>query len=81
MIFTETAVAGAFVIEAERVEDERGFFARTFCEDEFRARGLNAEIVQCKVSWNRVRGTLRGMHYQAPPHEETSAIAKMPVKS
>jgi dTDP-4-dehydrorhamnose 3,5-epimerase len=74
VIFAETGVAGAFIIEAERVEDERGFFARTFCEDEFRAHGLSAEIVQCNVSWNRVRGTLRGMHYQAAPHEETKVV-------
>ena len=74
MIFTETAVAGAYVIDAERVEDERGFFTRVFCEDEFRAHGLDTAIVQCNVSWNRVRGTLRGMHYQSAPHEETKIV-------
>ena len=74
MIFGETAIAGAFVIDVERSEDERGFFARTFCEDEMRAHGLNARVVQCNVSWNRKRGTLRGMHYQAAPHEETKIV-------
>lgn len=74
MIFTETAVAGAYVIDAERVEDERGFFTRVFCEDQFRAHGLDPAIVQCNVSWNRVRGTLRGLHYQNAPHEETKTV-------
>ena len=74
MIFTATDVGGAFIIDAETVEDERGLFARTFAEDEFRARGLEAGIVQCNVSWNRLKGTLRGMHYQAAPDEETKLV-------
>jgi dTDP-4-dehydrorhamnose 3,5-epimerase len=74
VIFTEMAVAGAFVIDAERREDERGFFARTFCQEEFRAHGLEPLIAQCSVSWNRRKGTLRGMHYQAAPHEETKVV-------
>ena len=74
MIFTETAIAGAFVIDLERREDDRGFFARSFCEDEFRAHGLEPRVAQCNVSWNRVRGTLRGLHYQAAPHEETKIV-------
>ena len=74
MIFNETPIAGAYVIDVERREDDRGFFARTFCEDEMRAHGLNPRVVQCNVSWNRKRGTLRGMHYQAAPHEETKIV-------
>lgn len=74
MNFTETPIAGAFVIDGERLEDDRGFFARTFCEDELRARGLESHVAQCSVSWNRLRGTLRGLHYQAPPHEETKIV-------
>jgi dTDP-4-dehydrorhamnose 3,5-epimerase len=72
--FTETPVAGAFVIDVEPLEDDRGFFARTFDEDELRARGLESDVAQCSVSWNRVRGTLRGLHYQAAPHEETKIV-------
>jgi dTDP-4-dehydrorhamnose 3,5-epimerase len=72
--FTETPVAGAFVIDVEPLEDDRGFFARTFDEDELRTRGLESDVVQCSFSWNRVRGTLRGLHYQAAPHEETKIV-------
>jgi dTDP-4-dehydrorhamnose 3,5-epimerase len=72
--FTETAVAGAFVIDVEPAEDERGLFARTFCEEELRAHGLEAHVAQCSISWNRARGTLRGLHYQAAPHEETKIV-------
>lgn len=75
MIFTETPIAGAFAIDVERREDERGFFARTFCEEELRGHGLNPKVVQCNLSWNRARGTLRGMHYQAAPHEETKIVS------
>ncbi|MHB0971389.1 MAG: dTDP-4-dehydrorhamnose 3,5-epimerase [Thermoanaerobaculia bacterium] len=74
MMINETAVAGVFVIEGERIEDERGFFVRTFSDDEFRARGMDPRIVQCSVSFNRVRGTLRGLHYQAAPSEETKLV-------
>ena len=62
MIFTETKLKGAFIIEPERLEDERGFFARTFCRKEFEAHGLNPNLVQCSISYNRLKGTLRGMH-------------------
>jgi dTDP-4-dehydrorhamnose 3,5-epimerase len=72
--FRETPLRGAFVIELERIEDERGFFARSFCKDEFAAHGLAAELAQASVSFNRRRGTLRGMHYQAPPHEEHKVV-------
>ena len=74
MIFTELALTGAFLIEPERQEDERGFFLRTFCIEEFAARGLNPTIAQCSVSFNRRRGTIRGLHYQAPPHEEAKLV-------
>ena len=68
MRFTETPLAGAWVIDVDLHEDERGAFARTFDDAEFRARGLNPAVIQCNFSRNRRRGTLRGMHYQAAPH-------------
>src|ERR1051326_315654 len=74
MVFTETKLKGAFVIDIERKEDERGFFARTFCVDEFQSCGLNARLVQCSVSFNHRRGTLRGMHWQDPPHAECKVV-------
>jgi dTDP-4-dehydrorhamnose 3,5-epimerase len=74
LIFTETKRAGAFVIEMERRADERGFFARTFCRQEFEAHGLNPEVVQCNVSFNKRKGTLRGMHYQAAPFAEAKLV-------
>jgi len=74
LIFTETRLAGAFVIELDRRWDERGFFARTFCEQEFEAHGLNAQVVQCNVSFNKRKGTLRGMHYQAAPFAEAKLV-------
>src|SRR6185436_18072489 len=70
MIFTETELKGAFVLAPEMFEDERGFFARTWCQREFTERGLNPSVVQCSVSFSHKRGTLRGMHYQAAPHQE-----------
>ena len=70
MIFKETKLKGAFIIEPERIEDERGFFARTFCRKEFEVNGLNPNLVQCSVSFNKKKGTLRGMHYQIAPHED-----------
>jgi len=74
MKFTEMTLRGAFVIDIEPLEDERGFFARTFCREEFKARGLNPDLAQCSVSFNRSKGTLRGLHYQAPPHEEAKTV-------
>ena len=74
MIFWETKLPGAFVIEPERRDDERGFFARTFCREEFVARGLNPNVAQCNVSFNKRKGTLRGMHYQVPPSAEAKLI-------
>ena len=74
MIFTETRLNGAFVIEPEKLEDERGFFVRTWCQREFANRGLNPCIAQCSLSFNHKRGTLRGMHYQVAPHEEAKVV-------
>jgi dTDP-4-dehydrorhamnose 3,5-epimerase len=74
VIFTETKLLGAFVIEAERFEDERGFFARTWCQREFKAHGLNPRLVQCSISFNKKKGTLRGMHYQVAPFEEVKLV-------
>jgi dTDP-4-dehydrorhamnose 3,5-epimerase len=74
MIFTETRLQGAFIIELERLSDERGFFARSFSEDDFNAHGLNPFIVQCNVSFNHKKGTLRGMHYQVDPHPEVKLV-------
>jgi dTDP-4-dehydrorhamnose 3,5-epimerase len=74
LIFTPTPLAGAYVLELDRREDERGFFARSFCQHEFTEHGLNPRIAQCNVSFNAKRGTLRGMHYQAPPHEEAKVV-------
>ena len=74
MKFVETELAGAFVIEVERREDPRGFFARTFCSQEFAAHGLNATIAQANVAYNKRRGTLRGMHFQYPPFAETKLV-------
>ena len=74
MIFTETKLAGAFVIDVERRNDERGFFARSWCEDEFAAHGIFLPALQVNVSSNPIQGTLRGMHYQLPPHEESKLV-------
>jgi dTDP-4-dehydrorhamnose 3,5-epimerase len=74
VIFTETRLSGAYLIEPERLHDERGFFARTWCRDEFLAHGLDADLAQCNVSYNRLRGTFRGLHYQRPPHAEAKLV-------
>ena len=74
MIFSELPLSGAYEIEPETVSDERGFFARLWCAEEFAARGLSADFVQSSVSFNRRRETLRGLHYQAPPHAETKLV-------
>jgi dTDP-4-dehydrorhamnose 3,5-epimerase len=65
---------GAYAIDLERKEDHRGFFARTFCREEFETYGLNPDVVQCSISFNKRKGTLRGMHFQAPPHEEAKLV-------
>jgi dTDP-4-dehydrorhamnose 3,5-epimerase len=74
MKFTETALRGAFIIEPERIEDERGFFSRTWCRLEFERYGLNCHLVQCNISFNKRKNTLRGMHYQVAPYEETKLV-------
>lgn len=74
MIFVETSLPGAYVIELERLEDDRGWFARTFAAEEFKARGLNSAVVHCNVSFNSRAGTLRGMHYQLAPHAECKLV-------
>ena len=74
MQFRETALAGAWVVELERIEDERGWFARSFDREEFRSRGMSPDVVQCNVSFNVRRGTLRGMHFQREPHGEAKLV-------
>lgn len=74
MIFTETKLKGAFVIDIERREDSRGFFARAFCQHEFAAHGLKSVIAQANVAFNNKKGTLRGMHFQFPPAAETKLV-------
>ena len=69
MIFTETKLNGAFIVEPELLKDERGFFARTWCQKEFEDQGLVAMIVQANTSFNTRAGTLRGMHYQLAPYQ------------
>ena len=70
MIFSETTLKGAILIEPEKLEDERGFFSRTWCAREMTEQGLNAFLAQCNISFKRKKGTLRGMHFQAAPHGE-----------
>jgi dTDP-4-dehydrorhamnose 3,5-epimerase len=74
MRFEQAPLPGVWVIEAETLRDERGWFARTFDLAEFSARGLNAEVVECSASFSPRRGTLRGMHYQAEPHGESKLV-------
>src|SRR5262245_48413170 len=74
MIFTETKLADAYIIDLDRREDERGFFARAFCQKEFEAYGLKTLIAQANVAFNHKKGTLRGMHFQYPPAAETKLV-------
>ena len=74
MTFRETPLAGVLLVDIVSHEDERGFFARTWCREEFLTRGLNPRLEQCSVSFNRSRGTLRGMHYQVAPYEEAKLV-------
>lgn len=74
MKFLETGIEGAHLIELEPNVDERGFFARSWSQEEFRSRGLNADLSECSLSFNRRRGTLRGMHFQVAPHEEAKVV-------
>ena len=74
MNFTGTKLPGAMVIELDPKADERGFLARTWCQNEFAARGLQTELRQCNLSFNEKKGTLRGLHYQAKPHAEAKLV-------
>lgn len=75
MHFKEIGIAGAYLLELEKREDERGFFARTFCKQEFAMHGLMTEFVQCNITYTIKRGTLRGMHYQISPYEEVKVVS------
>lgn len=75
MTFRETKLKGAYLIEIEPVMDERGYFARSFCKEEFRRHGINFNVVQCNISYNKKKGTLRGMHYQIFPNEEAKIVS------
>jgi len=74
MIFKETTLKGSFIIDFEPIADERGFFARSFCQREFASHKLNAHIAQCNISFNKNRGTLRGMHFQKAPEAEAKLV-------
>ena len=74
MIFHKTTLPGAFVIEAKKLPDDRGFFARSWCVNEFKAQGLNSRLVQCNISYNKKKLTLRGMHYQISPFAEAKVV-------
>jgi dTDP-4-dehydrorhamnose 3,5-epimerase len=74
MLFTETKFKGAFVIDIEPYKDERGFFARSWCENEFKEHGLESRLVQCNISFNKKHATLRGMHFQVAPFAEAKLI-------
>lgn len=75
MIFIETRFKGVYIIQIEKIEDERGFFARSWCRKEFEEHGLNPKLVQCNISYNKKRGTVRGMHYQVAPCEEAKLVS------
>lgn len=74
MVFVELELKGAFMLELERREDARGFFARAFCQEEFKQHGLKPFVAQANLAFNRRKGTLRGMHFQYPPHAETKLV-------
>ena len=78
MLFTETKLKGAFIIDLERREDDRGFFARAFCQKEFAAHGLKPVIAQANIGFNSSKGTVRGMHFQFPPAAETKLVRCKP---
>ena len=75
MLFKKTKFKGVFIIKPERLKDKRGFFARTFCKKEFKKRGLNSRLVQCSISLNKKKGTLRGIHYQSSPQQEAKLVS------
>lgn len=74
MLFTETKLKGAFILEPQKLEDDRGFFSRSWCRREFEAHGLNPGLAQCNISFNKQKATLRGMHYQLAPYEEAKLV-------
>jgi dTDP-4-dehydrorhamnose 3,5-epimerase len=74
MIFIETKIKGAFIIDLKRLEDDRGFFARAFCQNEFAEHGLKPIIAQANIALSKKKGTLRGMHFQFPPAAETKLV-------
>lgn len=74
MIFHQVELKDAYLIEPQRIEDERGFFARSWCQNEFQAHGLNPRLVQCSISFNHKKGTLRGMHFQIAPYAEAKLV-------
>jgi dTDP-4-dehydrorhamnose 3,5-epimerase len=74
MIFRETSVQGAYIVDSEHADDERGFFARAFSAAEFGEKGLETAVAECSIAYNRSRGTLRGLHYQRRPHEEAKLV-------
>ena len=74
MIFRETKLRGSFIIELEKLEDQRGFFARGWCKKEFESHGIETSLVQANISMNKERGTLRGMHHQISPYIETKLV-------
>ncbi|WP_271252838.1 dTDP-4-dehydrorhamnose 3,5-epimerase [Pseudanabaena sp. Chao 1811] len=74
MLFTQTDLEGAYIVEPEKLNDNRGYFARTWCQKEFQIRNLDANLVQCSISFNKKKGTLRGMHLQLPPSAETKLV-------
>jgi len=74
LIFQETELRDAYILEIEKHIDDRGFFARSWCRNEFTAKGLDPSVVQCNISFNDKKGTFRGMHYQVPPHQEAKLV-------
>lgn len=74
MRFTELPIKGAFLVQLEPIPDERGFFSRSWCRREFEQYGLNPNLVQCNISFNKKKGTLRGMHHQGKPHQEAKLV-------
>ena len=74
MIFSNTEIEGVYLITVEKFEDERGFFARSWDDSVFKEKNLNSKLVQCSISHNKQKGTIRGMHYQESPHAETKLV-------
>jgi dTDP-4-dehydrorhamnose 3,5-epimerase len=75
LIFTKTDVKGAYIVELEKIHDERGFFARSWDKKEFEMKGIDSNLVQCSISFNKLKGTLRGIHYQKVPFEESKLVS------